>query len=173
MAQPLLRTAAPLLAGLLALGACDKRSGYPSLAPRPAERSDATPPAAPPASVAIAADTVRDARAAALAAQAAQADAAFVKAAGGVCRTIAAGLLASEGSEAWVSAQQALSALDAARGPVRAAAAELDKLLIDSSGGESAAIDTDRLAAADAQVSALDAAEQARVTEISAGGACG
>lgn len=172
MRQPLFRNAASLFASVLALAACGDRSGYPSLAQRPVERPVAVAAGTVPAPVAAGQDTARDAEAAALAEQAAQGDAAFAKAADGACRTVAAGLGASAGSEAWVSAQQALSALDAARGPVRAAAAGIDKLLIDSSGGEGAAIDIDMLAAANAQVSALDAAEQARVAAISAGGAC-
>ena len=165
------RTAPPLLAGLLALAGCNERSGYPSLAQRPIERPAAAPAAA--AAAPVTADTARDTLATKLAEQAVQGDAAFTTAAGGACRTIAAGVHASAGSEAWVSAQQALSALDAARGPVRAAAAEIDKLLIDSSGADGGAADTDRLAAADAQVSALEAAEQARMDAISAGGGCG
>ena len=170
MPDPLPRTAALLLAGFLTLTGCSDRSGYPTLAQRPIERP-APPVAAAPAPAA--ADVARDAQAAVLADQAAQGDAAFAKTADGACRTIATGLRASEGSEAWVAAQQALSALDAARGPVRAAAAEIDKLLIDSSGADGGAVDTDKLAAADAQVSALEAAEQARVEAISAGGGCG
>ncbi len=172
-----LRSAFPfLLAGAasLALGGCDSRRGYPSLAPRPIERSASDGAAPAPTIAAVATpDPARDARAAALAEQAVEADAAFVRSANDGCRTIVAGLRASEGSEAWVGAQQALSSLDATRGAVRAAAAGLDRLLIDSSGGESAPVDTSRIAAAMAQVSAIEAAEQTRADALQAGTCAG
>jgi hypothetical protein len=159
----------PLLL-LLLLGACAEPSGYPSLEPRPIERSAAESDVpAPPA--AAAADPARDGRAAALAEQAAQGDAAFAKVVAQSCKALSGGLRAGEGSEAWIAAQQALSAIDAARAPVQAAAAELDQLLIDSSNA-APAIDTSRLAAAAAQVDAIDAAEQARAASLSAGKGC-
>jgi len=156
----------------LMLGACAEPSGYPSLEPRPIERSAAESdvPAAPAAAPA-AADPARAAHAAALVEQAARGDAAFAKVVAQSCKALTGGLRAAEGSEAWIAAQQALSAIDAARAPVQAAAAELDQLLIDGSNA-AAAIDTSGLAAAGAQIDALDAAEQARVAALSAGKGC-
>ena len=154
--------------GLLALAGCANRSGYPGLGQRPIERA-ANAPAEPAVPVAAKADVADDDRAKALLEQATAGDAAFTRAAGADCAKIAAGLRAADGSESWVVSQQALSALQAARGAVLSAAAELDRLLIDSSNATATPIDTTALVTAEQQVSALDAAEQARFADIAAG----
>lgn len=164
----LARLLLPFAAGLAVLAGCSDRSGYPSLGVRPIERTAAAEPVTD-AGVPPGADAVRDARAATLTAEAVTSDAAFAGAAAGSCRTVVAGLRASEGSEAWLSAQQALAALDAARGATRAAAAELDQMLIDANGDAGPTFDTSRIAAAAAQVGAIDTAEEARVEAIRGG----
>lgn len=110
------------------LSACaDTRTGYPSLAQRPVERevmqADAAPPvpAATPAPLPASADIVQ------IVTSARTADAAFRAAIEKGRRTIETGRTAAEGSETWVSAQQAYSDVDVARMPVADALAELDR----------------------------------------------
>ena len=73
---------------------------------------------------------------------------------------------AAQGSESWVAAQLALSALVAARGPVRDASVAVEALRQEPANGGSdarAAVD-----AAAARIDALDEAEAAAVTALSA-----
>lgn len=159
-----------LLAGLVAaamLAGCNDRRDYPLLGQRPIEREpSALPPSPPPAAPT---DVARNARAAALAELARQGDAGFVRLAEATCDNIARGLGAGQGSEAWIAAQQALSSLQAARGPVQSAAAELDRLMTDSGGASGEPIESSRIAEQQAQVSALDTAEQIRLEAVVAG----
>jgi hypothetical protein len=115
----------------LSLAACAGNvRGYPSLAPRPIEKAMSEAPAAalpptPPvaeglpalsgdlAKIAAAADSTHADFQAALAAQRA---------------TIEKGRNATAGSESWVAAQEAYSAVDAARAPIGTALADLDRL---------------------------------------------
>lgn len=160
---------APLLAAL-GLAGCAAGNGYPSLAPRAVEGSAAAA-AAPPQSAP--ADPALDARVASLAAQAAAGHAAFEKTAAQACAGIARGARAAAGSEPWIAAQQAISALDAARAPVLAAVAELDRLVIERGTAAGPAVDLSRLAAAQERASAIDMAEQATVVTMSAGNCAG
>jgi len=172
MAQ--IRPSAPLAIALAALpafllAACSPRSDFPSLSPRPIESTADAPPAAPPATATT--DPDLDARAAALLKEAKDGDVAFSKTANASCPAIARGLAATEGSETWILAQQSLSAIGAARGRTTSAAASLDQLAIESS-VSMPGTDLTRLLEAAKQVSALDAAQQARVAAIRAG-TCG
>jgi hypothetical protein len=156
-----------LLAGAAALAGCSDSGGYPSLAPRAVEQpvSGDDAPAAPTLPV----DAALDAEVATLAAQAAKGQADFDRVANESCAAIARGASAQEGSEPWIAAQQALSALEAARAPVLASAAALDRLVIERGTAGGNAVDLTGLAEAQAQVSAIDTAEQARLAELSAG----
>ena len=156
-----------LLAGAVGLAACSESGGYPSLAPRAVEQPGSGD--TPPAVAALPADAALDAEVATLAAQAAKGEADFARVADESCAAIARGASAQEGSEPWIAAQQALSALEAARAPVLAAAAALDRLVIERGTATGSAVDLTRLADAQAQVSAIDAAEQAKLAELSAG----
>lgn len=158
------------LAALAGLSACADEAGYPSLAPRAVERGDAPADTAAPAPAvpAVPVDAVLDARVAALVTQATAGDADFTRTATEACRAVVRARGAADGSEAWIALQQMLSALDAARAPVLAAAAELDRLIIERGTAVGTAIDLSRLAEAQTQVSALDQAEQARVADIAA-----
>jgi hypothetical protein len=156
-----------LIGGAVALAGCSDERGYPSLAPRAVEQeaTDETVATAP----ALPTDPALDAEVTALVAQVAKGDADFTAAADQACAAIARGHAAAEGSEPWVAAQQALSGLEAARAPVLSAAAALDRLTIERGTAEGAATDLTRLVEAQAQVSAIETAEQARVAELSAG----
>ena len=160
------------IAALVALAGCaGDRTGYPSLAPRAVERPDDVVEAAPTAAAVN--DAALDARVAALRDQAKAADAAFARVANAACQAFSRPGASTQGSEAWISAQQSLSAVDAARAPVLAAAGELDRLVIERGTAEGAAIDLTKLGEAQAEVSALDAAEQARIVGLSTGKCAG
>lgn len=110
----------------LLLSACTATPATgPSLAPRPAETIDPRVPI-PSEVVAGPADPALAARIAGLMAEVRAGDAAFQAAAGDAER-----LAATAGpvqSESWIEAQQALSALVAARAPVARAVADIDAL---------------------------------------------
>jgi len=154
---------------LFALGAlADSASAkpFPSLAKRPSETRDRTPPA-PQAVVPAAADPQLVAQVEGLARQAQSGDAAFrTQLTSGRAAVDAAGG-ATPSSEAWVKAQVAISTLDNARYDSVAALAGLDSLYVDRQDNEDAArvaadlttIDPARgraLAMVDAQNDALD-----------------
>ena len=110
----------------LLLSACaTPQAGDPSLAPRAAEAIDPRVPI-PSEAIAGPADPALAARIAELMAQVRTGDAAFQAAAEDAERLAAAA--GSPQSESWIEAQQAVSALVAARAPVTQALADLDAL---------------------------------------------
>ena len=122
--------APPMLLLLCAgLAGCADPTGYPSLAPRPIERevmkAEAPPPAPPPAAEAT--PIPATAAIAEIVARGEAADAAFAVALAKAQPRIEAGRGASEGSEAWVVAQQAYSDVETASAPLSDALAELDR----------------------------------------------
>ena len=109
----------------LLLSACSvPQAGEPSLAPRAAEAIDPRVPI-PNEVVAGPADPALTARIADLMNQVRSGDAAFQGAAQDAERLAAAG---AGQSDSWIAAQQALSAMVAARAPVTGALADLDAL---------------------------------------------
>lgn len=148
-----------ILLPLLALAACGAPAGYPSLAPRPIERLSTAEPAPAPA-VPAPAVPLPPALAQAVE-QALRGHAAFEAARAAQAPRIARGRGAAVGSEPWIAAQQALSVLEAARGPVTTALAALDAA---RTAGGGAAVE-----AACAEVEALAAAERAAVSAAGAG----
>ena len=118
---------AAFAAAALAAG-CTPEGEFPSLEPRAAELAD---PLEEPVRTpqAVAAEPALGARTAELAGEARRGerafDAAFPSAA---AATRASG---AHGSESWIAAQQAISALEAARAPTTAALAELDRLAVE------------------------------------------
>lgn len=116
-----------LLAALLLPGCAADLSGYPSLAPRAAEREGFAEPAAPPPPPVVA-DPALDARIAAAERDAAAAqrrfDAAFTRAAA----QVRAARGARAGSDAWLDAQTAVATLDTERADYRNAFAALEDL---------------------------------------------
>ena len=159
------RIATVALALALLAGCADTRSGYPSLAPRPVERSvmQVEPaPAAPAVAAAPVAPVSASADVAQIVARAQAADATFRAELEKARPKILAAKGATEGSETWVAGQQAYSDVDAVRGPVGDALVELDRRRLAASeagnGAEEAAI-----IEAMQQLQALDEAEQAQL----------
>ena len=164
-----MRTGISLAIALIGLlGACSSPQGpYPSLAPRAAEAIDPRVPI--PNEVKIGpADANLSSHLAALIDQAQAGDIQFEAAAANAERLAqAAGSLQSEG---WVAAQQALSAAQAARGPITRALGDIDGLAaaaLERSGG----IPAGNLAAIQAaaeRVGEIDRRQSARLDAIEA-----
>jgi len=153
-----------LSAACLALSACGTLSGAPSLMPRAVEKQpidmpveQASEPEGPadPAILAALAKQIDAAQAGdkAFAERSKAAESAVAKAAG-----------KTQGSEEWVQAQEAITALESARAAVRDAAAAIDALRDDPASaapGNRTAIDT-----AAKQVSAIENAQSAAVAAL-------
>ncbi len=157
--------AAPLL---LLLSACAAQpAGEPSLAPRAAEAIDPRVPI-PGDVVSGPADAALASRIADLLAQVRAGDAAFAAAAQDAQALVAAAGPAE--SDSWIVAQEALSALVAARGPVTRAIADLDALAatrIAATGGLLPG-DLDALKAASAQAGAIGQREAEVIDRLQA-----
>lgn len=156
--------AAPL--ALLALASCaDTRSGYPSLAPRPVERAVLQADPVPAAVPAMLAPLPASADIAQIVARAQAADAAFRAALQKAQPQIVAARGAPEGSEIWVTGQQAYSDAESLRAPVGEALAELDRR---REAATAAGRDDEAAAVAEAglQVQAIDEAGRALLTGL-------
>lgn len=145
-----------ILAVPVLLSACATHIDAPSLLPRTVEATRPDDVAAPPAPIAV--DAGQIATAARMVAQAQAADAAFE-------RELPAALRSGpQGSEAWIVAQSARSAVEVARGPVGDALRALD-------GSVAQAIDEGRdatpLIDARKQVQAIADRQQQRLDAIS------
>ena len=156
---PPFRLSLALPGAALLLVACVSEDGFPSLAMRPAERDLSTEEPVRPA-VAVPSDAALLQRLAALRQQAQAGDRAFAEAYGPAAAAVAAA--GAPESDGWVTAQQGLSRLEAARVETTSALRELDHLALEQAGeatndGDYAAI----LAARDA-VEALAEAQRAR-----------
>lgn len=133
MARGMIRAKARLLPLFLAAGlaACSSAGQYPSLAYRPVERAT---PVAPDPSATVAplpppsADLTS--RIDGILTTARQADSAFAAKRPIAERAVAAA--GSKGSDSWLSAQVAVSALQASRDPAIAALAELDTMYVNA-----------------------------------------
>jgi len=153
------------LGGLALTGCGASLPDVPTLGPRPAEHQPILPPdpASEPASPA---DPALVRQLATVVAEARAGHAKFEEQRRSTAGALAAGKGASEGSEAWIAGQTALSGLDAAKGPVRDAAGTIDALRIDpahAGTGDRAAIE-----AAAAEIAAM-ADEEARPIAGAAG----
>lgn len=120
-----------LIASLLflLLPACGKVGGYPSLNPRPIETKAANLLAEPetaPLAPAPATPAMRSRIEAALG-NARNGEAEFDRALGATRSAV--GAAGASGSESWIMAQLAISALERARAPVKVALADLDAVL--------------------------------------------
>jgi hypothetical protein len=162
MARPLLSAAAALSIGALA-GGCTTDGDFPSLAPRAIEQEDplAEPVRTPPV---VASDPALLARVRELRAGGFAGAAAFETEARAA--EAAAARAGASGSESWVVAQQALSRLEAARGPAAVALAELDRLLILRAAEPTAADDFAAIRMALAEVENLAADQQRRIDQV-------
>ena len=137
----------------------------PSLAPRQAEAIDPRVPV-PEDPISTAVDPALAARLSALVAQAVAGHDRFQEAAGLAQRAAAAA--GSRQSESWIVAQQALSALVAARAPVTRALGDLDALSagrIQQLGGIAAG-DLQAIQAATARVAEIDRSEAALIDQL-------
>ena len=152
-------------AGLALLSGCGPQVHAPSLAPRPVEKlpiqlpAEASEPAVPT-------DPDLAARINPLMAQAQAGDQAFARQRVETEAAVARAVGAEQGGEAWIAAQQALSALDTARGPVRDASASIDAMRAEpanAGSGNRAAIDVAAKA-----IELLDDAEAAVVAALTA-----
>ena len=159
---------APVLILAVALGGCAGGSVRPpSLEPRAAEAIDPRVPVSE-APVSFVVSTGLQAELAALAGRAEDGDRAFRAAA--PAAESAASAAGSRGSESWVAAQQALSALVAARGAVSRALADVDSLAAERIRrlGGIAAGDKSAIDAAAAAIAAIDRRQAALVARIQA-----
>ena len=148
---------------LLLLAACAPTSRAPSLAPRPIESLDRDEPAAatPAAPTGAApADPALTRRYAAIVAAAHDGDAAFQRDERAARAAVARATRAAIGSEAWVSAQQEVTALETTRGPVTQALVALDDERT------SGTFDEAGLDAAVAEVVAIDTRQRAALAEL-------
>ena len=156
----------PLIIAFCAIGGCAAPKGsYPSLEPRAAEAIDPRVPI--PSEVIVGpADVILSAHLAALIDQAHAGDSAFRGAVSDAERLAAAA--GAMQSESWISAQQALSAAQAARGPTTRALGDIDALAstaLEKQGGIQAG-NLAAIRAAAAKVSTIDNAQAARIEAI-------
>lgn len=156
------------LAALAALTACLDKGDYPSLRPRAFEVAGANaplptpPPAAPPSAATVA-------QAAALVTRARAGDRAF-SAELARARPVIARAGAAD-SESWITAQESLSGLDAARADTLGASADLDALTLAGVGADGLRLGEGDFAVireAGARVTDLVDAQQRTVAELAA-----
>jgi len=155
-----------VLAALFSLAACGPAVNHPSLAPRAIERLDAMPPSPPPPTAAIPVDASKQERIAALLKQAHDGDVRFQPQAMAAEGAVERGAGGAPGSEAWIAAQEAVSRVESLRTPVAQSLADLDELQIASAG---APLDPDTataLAAAYADLSAIDERQRNQVASL-------
>lgn len=114
---------------LLLCGCAGQTQDFPSLAPRAVESRPETPAAAEPAPT-PAADPALAGRIAALVDRAKAGDAAFAAALPAASAAADGARGTAPGDERWITAQQQLSALEAARGAAMTLLAELDTLYL-------------------------------------------
>lgn len=156
-----------LLSSIALLGGCAPVTNSPSLAPRAAEAIDPRVPVPEPA-LSTAVDPALARQLAAAIAQAQAGHEGFQSLVGNARSAAAAA--GPRQSESWIVAQQALSALVAARGPVTRALTDVDELAaqrVQRLGGIAAA-DLNAIEAASRQIAAIDRAEAALIDELQA-----
>ncbi len=150
----------------LALAGCGAQVPAPSLAPRAVEHQSIEMPLTSPVEPDTPADPALAARIATILAAAEAGDAAFAAQRARTEAAVAHGRGAAQGSEEWVAAEEALSALDTLRGAVRDAAAEAEVLRDDPASaatGNRAAIDR-----AAARLTGMEEAEGAALAALTA-----
>ena len=161
-----MRNAHVAVLSALSLGACSSPGGpFPSLQPRAVEAVDPRLPVEAPVN-SRPVDPGLASRLAALVAQAQSGDAAFAPLASRA-EALAAGIAGPNG-EAWVSAQEALSAAVAARAPTARALGEADALAAEALARQGGIAPSDFAAIRDAaaEIAAIDARQAGRVDAI-------
>ncbi|MGQ0661200.1 hypothetical protein [Sphingosinicella sp.] len=155
--------AIPLAAAAFAASGCAPEGTFPSLAMRPEERlvtvGEPRRPRADPAS-----DAALRGRASALLAQGRSGTRAFDQAEPAAER--AARNAGAMGSETWVSAQQQLSRLEAARAETTTALAELDRLATSRAAEATNSADYAFIEEAKAELERIGAAQQVRLDRL-------
>ncbi|TGX56072.1 hypothetical protein E5A73_02915 [Sphingomonas gei] len=156
----------PLLAALPALafglaGCTPSPDGYPSLLPRPIEKTSLAEPERP--TPVAAPDAALDARIAVLTATLQSGNQRFAKAAQEAEAKVAVARGVPEGSDAWLNAQTALSTLESLRTPTLAALNELEGIA-----GERGQAGKPAYPALDSAVAAADAMATAQGDRIGA-----
>lgn len=158
---------APLLSCtvLFALSGCAAPAmRYPSLLPRPVEAQPLAAPQVTVAEVPVPSDSALDAQVAAIDASLAQTAGLFAAATNRARAASSNAKGAAIGSEAWLSAQSALAALESLRSESLGALTDLDRLAIDR--GTSGQPDYTALSAARARAEAQLSAQQAAIDAI-------
>lgn len=161
----MLRSAATLFLIALMVSGCGARVSAPSLLPRPVERQPIKAPDEPREAESSVDQSVA-AQIATLLAEARTRDAAFQAQREKTSVLVRAAEKASAGSEAWIAAQQAVSALDAARGPLQSLVGQIDDLRqvpANAALGNRSAID-----AAAAELDKMVQAETAAIGDLTA-----
>lgn len=154
-----------LSALILSLSGCAGAGNYPTLNPRPIETKAAgllSEPSVPDAPLAPASPEAQSKIAAAL--RMAQDGAAAFDAALPAARAVADAAGAS-GSESWINAQMAVSALEQHRGPVKSALADLDDLLRKTLSGPPSE-DLARVQAAIRTVAVIDTQQEQTMADL-------
>lgn len=149
----------------LALAGCRAAGPFPSLAQRSGERDLSTAEPVRPAPE-VARDPALAARIAELERLARQGERDFEAALGPA--QAAAGAAGAANSESWISAQEAISRLEAARAETSRALAELDQLALRRADLPTDAEDHSALLAALDRVEALAAGQQSRIDRLRA-----
>ena len=150
------------IAAAVLLAGCTTEGPFPSLALRPDERLTIDEPVreAPQ----IADDSALRVRINALLAEARVGNAEFERDYGAAAQ--AASRAGAQGSDSWMSAQQAISRVEAARGRSSSAAAELHQLAVTRADQPTSPADQAALEAAIDQADGVVAAQQARLNRI-------
>lgn len=157
------RSPLAMLAAVAVLSACVAEDGFPSLAPRPGER-DLSTEEPERQRVQVADDAALRGRIADLREEAAEGQRAFAAEFPAAAAAVAAA--AARETDSWVSAQQALSRLEAARTPISRTMAELDRLAIDRAGEPTSDADFALIREAIADVARIAAGQQERMDAL-------
>lgn len=151
---------------LLALAACEPKSSFPSLAPRPMERALGPVDQAPP-ETAVADDPALPDRLRPLVEAGHASQAEFDKALAAARRVVAAS--GPPGSDSWVGAQQAVSRVQNASAPMAKALADLDAFAIEQAKAHPLSPgDQDRIQQANAELQALADAQRGEIEALQA-----
>jgi hypothetical protein len=158
-----IRLSLALAVSALALAGCVAQDGFPSLALRPAERDVSFEPPVRPR-IEVPSDLALRTRLAELQGQAAAGNRDFEATVGGV--DALAGAAGPPESESWVEAQQALSRLEASRGPTTRALSDLDQLAFARADMATNEEDDAAIEAAVAAVGAIAERQQQRIDRL-------
>ena len=153
-------------AALLALAGCGAQVSAPTLAPRAVEKQPIEMPVTTATEAESPVDAALVAKIAALVASAEAGDKTFSELRLRTADVVSRASGTAQGGEAWVAAQEAVTALESARGPVHDAAGAVDALRVDPA--NAAAGNRNAIDAAAARIEAIERAEAAAIAELNA-----